>query len=93
MMRKITPITNQETEIMRLLMQGLSNEKIALATGISVNTVKYHLKRVYKKLQVQNRVEAMNKFKTKQSIHQWEVIYIEFVTNPKSCCYEIYLED
>ena len=47
---------------MRLLGQGFSNEQIAEATGISVNTVKYHLKRVYKKLHVHNRVEAINRF-------------------------------
>lgn len=61
-MRKPTPITHRETGIMLLLMQGFSNEQIAKATGISINTVKYHLKRVYKKLHVQNRVEAINKF-------------------------------
>lgn len=47
---------------MLLLGKGFSNEQIAKSTGISVNTVKYHLKRVYKKLHVQNRVEAINKF-------------------------------
>ena len=63
-MRKFTPITNRETGIMLLLMQGFSNQQIAQAKGISINTVKYHLKRVYKKLHVQNRVEAINKFNT-----------------------------
>jgi ATP/maltotriose-dependent transcriptional regulator MalT len=61
-MKESIPITNRETGIMLLLGQGFSNEQIAQATGISVNTVKYHLKRVYKKLHVQNRVEAINKF-------------------------------
>jgi LuxR family maltose regulon positive regulatory protein len=55
-------ITNRESTIMLMLKKGFSNQKISQETGISVNTVKYHLKRIYKKLQAQNRVEAINKF-------------------------------
>lgn len=55
-------ITNRETGILLLMKQGFSNQKISRETGISINTVKYHLKRIYKKLHVQNRVEAINKF-------------------------------
>lgn len=55
-------ITTRETRILLLLQKGFSNEKISQETNISVNTVKYHLKRIYKKLHAQNRVEAINKF-------------------------------
>jgi DNA-binding NarL/FixJ family response regulator len=55
-------ITTRETRILLLLQKGFSNEKISQETNISVNTVKYHLKRIYKKLHAKNRVEAINKF-------------------------------
>ena len=55
-------ITDRETQIMQMLKAGFSNYKISQESGISVNTVKYHLKRIYKKLQAENRVEAINKF-------------------------------
>jgi DNA-binding NarL/FixJ family response regulator len=55
-------ITNRETGILLMLKEGFSNQKISQETGISINTVKYHLKQIYKKLHVQNRVEAINKF-------------------------------
>jgi hypothetical protein len=40
-------------------LQGKSNKQIALALGISESTVEYHLKNVYKKLQVNSRTEAI----------------------------------
>ena len=66
-MKNQTSITSKETSIMFLLMQGFTNEKISQKTGISVNTVKYHLKQIYKKLDAQNRVEAIIKFNSKNS--------------------------
>lgn len=62
-MERSIKITNRESGILQLLQKGFSNEKISKETGISVNTVKYHLKCIYKKLQVGNRVEAINKFR------------------------------
>lgn len=61
-MKNSNTITNRETQIMLLLKAGFSNYKISEKSGISVNTVKYHLKSIYKKLQAKNRVEAINKF-------------------------------
>ncbi len=57
-------ITDREKGIMLMLKAGFSNHRISQETGISVNTVKYHLKRIYKKLQAENRIEAINKFET-----------------------------
>jgi DNA-binding NarL/FixJ family response regulator len=45
-----------------LLKQGLSNKNISFKVGLSENTVKYHLKNIYKKLGAKNRVDAINKF-------------------------------
>lgn len=62
-MERSTKITNRESGILQLLQKGFSNKKISKETGVSVNTVKYHLKWIYKKLYAHNRVEAINKFK------------------------------
>jgi len=49
----------REKEIIEFLLQSKSNKQIALALGISESTVEYHLKNVYKKLQVNSRTEAV----------------------------------
>jgi DNA-binding CsgD family transcriptional regulator len=51
--------SEREKEVTELLLQGKSNKQIALALGISVSTVEYHLKNVYRKLQVNSRTEAV----------------------------------
>ena len=51
--------SEREKEVTELLLQGKSNKQIALALGISASTVEYHLKNVYKKLQVNSRTEAV----------------------------------
>ena len=52
-------ITAREQELLRLVAQGLSNREIAQQLTISVNTVKSHLRRIYLKLEVQNRAQAV----------------------------------
>ena len=51
--------SEREKEVVELLLQGKSNKQIALALGVSQSTVEYHLKNVYKKLQVSSRTEAV----------------------------------
>ena len=52
-------LTSRETELLGMLSNGLSNTQIATRTGISENTVKYHLKNLYDKLEVRNRAMAV----------------------------------
>lgn len=55
-------LTNREVEIMNLLSKGLLYKEIAKRKGISIQTVKSHLKHIYPKLRVKNRSEAILKY-------------------------------
>lgn len=57
-------LTKSEYKVIHLLEKGYSNKKISIHLNISENTVKYHLKNIYKKLKVKNRLEAVYKYKT-----------------------------
>ncbi|MBB6670091.1 LuxR C-terminal-related transcriptional regulator [Cohnella nanjingensis] len=59
----IFPLTEQETKILRLIEQGLSNKEIAARTSVSVGTVKTHIKNLYRKLEVNNRLQAIQRGK------------------------------
>jgi len=54
-------LTTRECEILALLASGQSNKEMARALGISPNTVKTHIARVFEKLDVQKRVQAIEK--------------------------------
>jgi DNA-binding CsgD family transcriptional regulator len=55
----VDPLTNRELDVLRLIGQGLSNPAIAERLFIAVGTVKAHTSRIYGKLGVRNRVEAV----------------------------------
>lgn len=59
-------LNEHETRIMHFLQRGYTNQDISTQCGISVNTIKYHLKRMYKKLAVHNRAEAVYKYKNER---------------------------
>jgi DNA-binding NarL/FixJ family response regulator len=56
-------ISNRENEVLLLLAEGLSNKDIGNKLYISETTVKSHVKSIYKKLQVKNRIQLLNLFK------------------------------
>ncbi|MFI5004054.1 MAG: LuxR C-terminal-related transcriptional regulator [Solirubrobacterales bacterium] len=55
----LATLSAREREILDLLTSGLSNKEIATHLTISSNTVKFHLRTIYSKLGVCNRVQAM----------------------------------
>ena len=54
-------LSNRENEILQLLSKGLLYKEIADQLQISTGTVRQHIHRIYEKLHVQNRTEAINK--------------------------------
>lgn len=54
----IEPLSAHEERVLHLLIGGLNNQEIANELIISVNTVKYHIKHLYQKLGVSNRLQA-----------------------------------
>lgn len=56
-------LTVKELTLLRGLAKGLTNQQLADSAFLSVNTVKTHLKSVYRKLLVKNRSEAVAKAK------------------------------
>jgi LuxR family maltose regulon positive regulatory protein len=57
----VEPLSERETEVLGLIAADLSNQDIADALFISVNTVKTHVKRLYGKLYVNSRVQAIER--------------------------------
>ena len=55
----LPPLTNREKEMLTLVLQGESNKEIAARSSISERTVKTHLYRVYRKLNVKSRTKAI----------------------------------
>jgi DNA-binding NarL/FixJ family response regulator len=52
------PLTGRETEVLRLIAEGLANKEIARALGIGEKTVKSHVSAILAKLGVQSRTQA-----------------------------------
>ncbi|MCB0835270.1 MAG: response regulator transcription factor [Bacteroidetes bacterium] len=56
-----SPLSSRETEVLRMLCKGDNYKSIAEAIFVSTNTVKAHIKNIYKKLHVHTRAEAVSK--------------------------------
>jgi DNA-binding NarL/FixJ family response regulator len=53
----------REKEVLEFLAKGLLYKEIADKLGVSHETVKKHLKNIYQKLHVQNKIEALKKMR------------------------------
>jgi DNA-binding CsgD family transcriptional regulator len=54
-------LTPAETRITRLVVEGLSNRQIADRLALSENTVQWHLRHIYGKLDVRNRAQLVTR--------------------------------
>jgi DNA-binding NarL/FixJ family response regulator len=61
-----TALTLRENQILQYLIEGKRSKEIANALFISAETVKSHIKNIYRKLEVTNRVEAVMAAKQKR---------------------------
>jgi LuxR family maltose regulon positive regulatory protein len=55
----IEPLSQRELEVLRLITQGLSNHEIGERLFLALDTVKGHNRKIFGKLQVQRRTEAV----------------------------------
>lgn len=55
-------LTDREIDLLTQLSKGLQYKEIADVSGITVGTVKQHIHKIYHKLHVTNKVEALNKY-------------------------------
>lgn len=56
-------ISNRELEVLQLMAQGLSNNEIAEKLFVSLNTIKTHSSKLFEKLDVKRRTQAIEKAK------------------------------
>lgn len=55
---EVEPLTARQKEVLEMVARGLSNREIAERLIISVETVRWHTKQIYRRLDVRNRTEA-----------------------------------
>ncbi|MHC1739781.1 MAG: LuxR C-terminal-related transcriptional regulator [Anaerolineaceae bacterium] len=55
----IEPLSQRELEVLQLICQGLSNQEICQRLFLALDTVKGHNRRIFEKLQVHRRTEAI----------------------------------
>ncbi|MES2373593.1 MAG: helix-turn-helix transcriptional regulator [Bacteroidota bacterium] len=53
------PLTPREIQILWELVDGKLNKEISVSLNISIETVKKHLKNIYRKINARNRIEAV----------------------------------
>ncbi len=58
--KKEIELTPREQEILFQLIKGLTNKEISAATNLAVDTVKTHLRNIFRKLGVKNRAQAIS---------------------------------
>ena len=68
------PLTKKEMDVLRLASKGITNKEIAEELNLKVQTVRGRLKKVFKKLNVSSRTEAVMYAMKKGwiSLHEWQ---------------------
>jgi len=58
---RVVSLTKREIEVLSLVLEGKSSREVAATLVCSKRTVDFHLARIYEKLRVSNRVQAMRR--------------------------------
>jgi two-component system, NarL family, response regulator LiaR len=59
---QVITLTGREVEVLRCLTRGRQYKEIADELGVTIETVRQHIKNIYRKLNVNSRIEAVVKF-------------------------------
>lgn len=62
--REKEKLSARELEVLNLMSEGLINKEIADKLGVSLDTVKTYVKRIYTKMHAHNRMEAVRKYRS-----------------------------
>ena len=54
-------LTPHETKLLRMLVEGHNYKTVAAELGVSINTISFHMRHIYEKLQVHSKSEAVSK--------------------------------
>lgn len=54
-------LTNREVQVLALILEGRSSKEVAQSLYLSKRTVDFHLARIYEKLNVTNRLQAIRR--------------------------------
>lgn len=60
--------TEKETEVIKLLLRGYTYKEIAKNLYISENTIKYHIKNIYQKLGINNKMDLIKMFSNNEKL-------------------------
>lgn len=61
-------LSNREMEVLKFMADGLSNQEIANQLYLSLNTIKTHSSKLFEKMEVKRRTQAIEKAKRLQLI-------------------------
>ena len=62
LLRKKYQMTRRELQIAQLICRGMSNDQAAEALGVKLGTVKTHIRNLYRKLWVHNKISMLLRF-------------------------------
>ena len=62
-------LTPHETRLLKLLVEGHNYKTAAAEMGVSGNTISFHLRQIYEKLQVHSKSEAITKALREGLVH------------------------
>ncbi len=65
---QLNNLTNRESEIISLVVQGKSNKEIADTLFVEISTVKTHLSKIFRKQKVSSRVQLIAHFQSQLSV-------------------------